>query len=108
MKEPFDLNLLSNKLDNTEMTKVWLKMRLQPENYYIAFYSSGKFLITGVKDILTVKNIASRVVKLINDVGIKNSLENVEIKNMVMTDEIKLKSSLQEIIVSLKNFFFII
>lgn len=28
----------------------WLKMRLKPENYYIAFYRSGKFLIRGVKD----------------------------------------------------------
>ena len=27
----------------------WLKMRIKPENYYVAFYKSGKFLITGVK-----------------------------------------------------------
>ena len=27
MKEPFDLHMLSNRLDNTEMAKVWLKMR---------------------------------------------------------------------------------
>ena len=39
MKEPFDLDVLLNRLDNTERAPVWLKMRLKPENYYIAFYS---------------------------------------------------------------------
>jgi transcription initiation factor TFIID TATA-box-binding protein len=52
MKEPFDLLLISKKMKNSEFTSHgarWLKMRLKPENYYTAFYKSGKFLITGVK-----------------------------------------------------------
>ena len=39
-------------MKNSEFTSHgarWLKMRLKPENYYTAFYKSGKFLITGVK-----------------------------------------------------------
>jgi len=103
MVEPFDLEILSNKLDNTEMGPSWLKMRLKPENYYIAFYAAGKFLITGIKDINMLEIISKRVVKLLNDVGIDNSLEKVEIKNIVMTDEINLKKSLQDIIQSLKT-----
>ena len=101
-EKPFDLEVLSDKLDNTERAPSWLKMRLKPENYYIAFYGSGKFLITGIKDIKMVDIISKRVIKLLNDADIDNSLENVEIKNMVMTDEINLKNSLQDIIVILK------
>ena len=38
-----------------------------------------------------------------NDVDIDNSMEEVEIKNMVITEEINLKISLQDIIMSLKT-----
>jgi transcription initiation factor TFIID TATA-box-binding protein len=62
MEKPFELEELYNKLNNTEMASTWLKMRLQPENYYIAFYRSGKFLITGIKDIKMVDTICSRVI----------------------------------------------
>jgi len=103
MKEKFDLEELSNRLDNTENTAVWLKMRLKPENYYIAFYSSGKFLITGIKTLDMLNIISKRVLKLLYDAGVNNSVEKVEIKNIVMTDEIQLKSSLNDIIISLNT-----
>ncbi len=98
MKEPFDLDMLVDKLKDTEKSACWVKMRLQPENYYIAFYKSGKFLITGIKDIETADNISKRVVKLLQEAGIDNSLETVEIKNMVMTDKIELERPLHDII----------
>jgi len=52
VKGEFNLALLSEKISGVEYSpnKMWLKMRLQPGNYYIAFYKSGKFLITGVTD----------------------------------------------------------
>ncbi|MBZ2164490.1 hypothetical protein [Methanobacterium spitsbergense] len=103
MREPFDLDLLLNKLDHTERAPVWLKMRLKPENYYIAFYGSGKFLITGIKDIKMVENISKRVIKLLHNAKINNTLENIKIKNIVMTDEVNLKKSLNDIIVSLNS-----
>lgn len=103
MEKPFELEELYSKLNNTEMASTWLKMRLQPENYYIAFYKSGKFLITGIKDIKMVDTICSRVINLLKDAHINNSLANIEIKNLVMTDEIDLKSSLHHIILNLKT-----
>ena len=103
MKELFDLEMLSDRLDNTEMAPSWLKMRLKPENYYIAFYRSCKFLITGIKDIKMVNIISKRVIKLLQEKNIDNSFEMVEIKNIVMIDEIKLNSSLRDIIMSLKT-----
>ncbi|MGF7119335.1 hypothetical protein [Methanobacterium oryzae] len=101
MKEPFDLDMLLKKLKNTEKASVWVKMRLMPENYYIAFYGSGKFLITGIKDLEIINIISKRVIKLLQDAGIDNNLVNVEIKNIVLTDEIKLENSLNEIIMAL-------
>ncbi len=103
MKEPFDLDMLLNKLDNTEKDSFWVKTRLKPENYYVAFYGSGKFLITGIKDIKTIDIISKRVIGLLQDADIDNTLEIVEIKNIVMTDEIKLNMSLDDIIVALNT-----
>lgn len=82
MIKPFDLDLLSNKLENTEMASIWLKMRLKPENYYIAFYPTGKFLIIGIKDINMVDIISKRVIKLLEESNIDNSIDKVEIKNI--------------------------
>jgi len=42
MKAPFDLLFISEKIKNSEFASgggKWLKMRLQPENYYTAFYN---------------------------------------------------------------------
>ena len=103
MKKSFDLDLLLNKLDNTERAPSWLKMRLKPENNYIAFYRSGKFLITGLKINKRIDDISKRVINLLIDAGIDNSLENIEIKNIVCTDEFKLDISLGEILSSLNT-----
>jgi len=103
MIKPFDLDLLLNKLDNTERAPAWLKLRLKPENQYIAFYRSGKFLITGLKDEKKLENISKRVIKLLDDANIDNSLESIEIKNFVCIDEIILKISLGDILSALNT-----
>lgn len=102
MENPFDLDEIL-KIDNTEKASVWVKTRLQPENYYVAFYSSGKFLITGVKDIKTINSVASRVVKLLEDNNINNKFKEVQIKNMVATDKTTLDIPLQDIILKLNT-----
>jgi len=103
MNEPFDLELLASKLDNTEFTpsKVWLKMRLKPNNEYIAFYASGKFLITGLKTFNDVEDVVKRVVKKLKESNIKVELEEIKITNIVITDEIELKTPLDTVINSL-------
>jgi len=41
LKSPLDLDKIHKKIKNTEFTTLasrWLKMRLMPENLYVAFY----------------------------------------------------------------------
>jgi len=100
LSHPLDLEKLSAKLKKTEFPPSgakWLKMRLEPENYYIAFYKSGKFLITGTKSIEEASNIAERVVATLKENGVLIEIENIEIQNIVILDYINLKISLEKI-----------
>jgi len=106
MQEPFDLDLISKRLENTEFPSSgagWLKMRLKPENYYTAFYKSGKFLITGAKDIDKVNEIAQRVLSKLKDADINAKLKNIKINNIVLMDKIELKQSLDNLIISMDD-----
>jgi len=50
LNTPLDLEYLQEHLPGSVLQKTtghWLKYRLQPENRYVAFYRSGKFLLTG-------------------------------------------------------------
>ena len=105
MKKPFSLELLFNKLDNTEFnsSKTWLKMRITPENRYIAFYKSGKFLITGLKNFKELNKVKKKVLDILKENNIENSFADLKISNIVLKDSIKLKSSLEDILVSLNS-----
>ena len=76
----------------------WLKMRIKPENYYVAFYKSGKFLITGVKSEKEINSIAERVVTILKEKGIFVEIKNIEIQNIVILDYINLKASLEKLL----------
>lgn len=106
MKEPFDLLLISKKMKNSEFTSHgarWLKMRLKPENYYTAFYKSGKFLITGVKSNDKLNEIVQRILNLLNNGGINAELKTVKIHNIVLMDKVNLNKSLDYLIVSMDD-----
>lgn len=106
MKEPFDLLLISEKLKNTEFTSHgarWLKMRLKPENYYTAFYKSGKFLITGVKSNDKLNEIVQRILNLLKNGGINAELKTVKIHNIVLMDKVNLNKSLDYLIVAMDD-----
>lgn len=100
LKDKLDLELLSSKLENTELTptKVWLKMRLQPDNKYIAFYASGKFLVTGVKTFEEMNRIVERVIRKLIKSDVHVELNEIKISNIVLSDQIELKLTLDEII----------
>lgn len=100
LQHPLDLEVLNEKLDNTEFNKdkTWLKMRLQPDNKYIAFYKSGKFLVTGLKSMEKVEDVVHRVSSLLKSSGIENPVEKIDLANMVLTDKIDLKISLENLI----------
>lgn len=105
LQNPLDLEVLNENLENTEFNKgkTWLKMRLQPDNNYIAFYKSGKFLVTGLKSLEKVDGVVNRVSLLLKSSGIENPVEKVNLTNMVLTDEIDLKVSLESLISNLNN-----
>lgn len=100
LDDKLDLDLLSSKLDNTELTpsKNWLKMRLKPDNKYIAFYASGKFLVTGVKTLKELNKTVERVITELMKSDIQVKLKEIKISNIVLSDQIELNLSLDEII----------
>ena len=60
-------------------------MRLPPEDTYIAFYKSGKYLVTG-NSVESVKNNADRVFNILIETRIKNKKINFMIHNIVVLD----------------------
>jgi len=85
LNKPLNLNHLSkiikkNLSPNLE-TKTWLKLRLPPENYYIAFYKSGKFLINGVKIPDQINNVAERILVILKDYDKEIKLVKIELKD---------------------------
>ena len=68
LSSPLDLDKLATALKGSEFctsSARWLKVRLQPDNNYIAFYKSGKFLITGAKSQEDVEKIAESVMSML-------------------------------------------
>lgn len=106
MHEPFDLELVSKKIEGTEFASSgakWLKMRIKPENYYTAFYKSGKFLITGAKNLDKVNEIVQRVLSMLKKAGINAALKTVKIHNIVLMDKIELNQSLDNLMISMDD-----
>jgi transcription initiation factor TFIID TATA-box-binding protein len=106
MNQPFDLELMSEKIDGSEFPlsgKRWLKMRIKPENYYTAFYKSGKFLITGVKNLDKVNETAQRILNILKKAGINAELKTIKIHNIVLIDKIELNQSLDNLIISMND-----
>ena len=99
---PLDLILIHERLPQTELPgkSPWLKLRLKPENTYIAFYKSGKFLIT-TKFPERLDGIAKRVLDLLHGVDIQVEIVRIEIHNIVIVTTIPLNSSLESIVVNL-------
>jgi transcription initiation factor TFIID TATA-box-binding protein len=96
----FDLNIIEKNVRSGEFTqtKVWLKMRLLPERNYVAFYKSGKFLITGVKSATELERIADRIISLLEEAGIPTYIKVISIHNFVLQEQIDMQSSLEKLI----------
>jgi len=75
-------------------------MRLPPDNTYIAFYKSGKFLIT-IKDPNKIPIIAEQVLNLLIGIGVDVNIVRIQIHNIVMQDTICLNTSLESLIANL-------
>ena len=99
---PLDLALIHERLPQTELPgkSPWLKMRLPPNNTYIAFYKSGKFLLTS-KDPEKIAGIANDVLDLLHKIDLDIEIVKVQIHNVVVQAKIPLKNSLESIIANL-------
>jgi transcription initiation factor TFIID TATA-box-binding protein len=99
---PLDLALIHQRLPQTEIPgkSPWLKMRLPPNNTYIAFYKSGKFLIT-VNDPNKISGIAEEVLKMLHKIDLDVGIVKVQIHNVVVQANIPLNITLESIIAKL-------
>lgn len=98
LKGPLDLEKLQTGLPGSEKGKShWLKYRLQPENKYVAFYKSGKFLLTGADIIENSDSLIERIIEKIHEAGLPAELKKFDISNIVCHDKIQINSSLEAI-----------
>jgi len=106
LDQPLNLLFLSKNIDGAILPKkigMWVKYRIKPENYYIAFYKSGKILITGVKSLKSINYTAQRVVKILENAGIRSTITKTEIVNIVCLGTLHLNSSLEKIVSDLNS-----
>lgn len=104
MEKLFDLEELLLKLPNCERANVWVKTRIPPYNKYTAFYSSGKFLVTGVKSEHELNKVANTVVSFIKKHGIDNNIKNININNRVFIDQLEFEVDLEKLFLELRGY----
>jgi len=91
LDRPLDLDALQALLAGSGMPKrrsSWLQYRLAPENYYIPFYRSGKFLITGVRSVAEIGPVADRVMLLLAGAGLETKATAITVHNIVAVDSL--------------------
>jgi transcription initiation factor TFIID TATA-box-binding protein len=99
LQNPFDLHHLHLLLPYTELSQKnpWLKMRLPPHNIYIAFYKSGKFLVTG-KSRSQIDKTSRQVLSILEMAGVPIDGWIIQIHNLVISDQVEMTSSLERLI----------
>jgi len=99
LSAPLDLEYLVGSIPGVILNpKVhWLQFRLPPENTYIAFYKSGKFLVTAKSMEKLQKNVDA-VLKILKKAKIDVNNAKIEIHNLVMSQTMDLKSTIEKII----------
>lgn len=104
LDRPLDLVHLHQNIKGSEQGKShWLKYRLQPENQYVAFYKSGKFLLTGKTVMNDLDGLVNRVHNLITDAGIITEIKEVNVSNIVAQSYFPLQKGLEAILQRLSD-----
>lgn len=96
----FDLQKVKDSIKDSLFssgTNVWVKIRLVPEGNYIAFYKSGKFLITGCNSTQEVFTVADRVISILQDLGVYLNKKEIKIHNIVIKDQIDMNTTLEKL-----------
>jgi transcription initiation factor TFIID TATA-box-binding protein len=105
VSEAFDLQLISQKIKGAEFAPKakLVQMRVPPQNYYVGFYKSSKFVITGFAEIDLVDHFSQQVIRVLRGAGIHVKLKKVDVVNLVFTDEIELKKPLDKLVLFLDD-----
>ena len=105
VEDAFDLALLESRIENAQSSPKtpWLKLRLEPEDYYVAFYRSGKFLITGIQNFELIDTIVTRILEVLQQAGVDAKLESVTVHNIVAVDNVDLHMTLEHLVASLSD-----
>lgn len=103
---PLDLEILRNVLPGSKFSNKkngWLMYRLKPELRYIAFYRSGKFLITG-KDLQNnINDVSQRILKYIIEAGFNRAIIQIKVHNIVAKGKIVNNSTLESFLLNNSN-----
>lgn len=101
LDQPLDLPLIHSKIPGSSFPKNahWLRMRLE-DNTYVAFYRSGKFLITQ-KNPAKLEEIARKVIHILKEIHVELKVQDIVIHNIVVVDSVILNTSLENLIANL-------
>jgi transcription initiation factor TFIID TATA-box-binding protein len=99
---PLDIDYLNQKIPGTKKDpKVhWLKYRLPKNKSYVAFYKSGKFLVTAKTFEQIDKNVNYVLLKL-EKIGISTNDWKLEIHNLVIVDIVDLPCTIEKLFMNL-------
>lgn len=99
LTEPLDLEKLHENLaGSAKSTSHWLKYRLPENNRYVAFYKSGKFLLTG-RDVLEKQDdLCAQILDILCKADVAHSLDHLTINNIVCKTSVELNKTLDTII----------
>lgn len=104
LSAPLDLELLHRNLPVPEIsTSHWLKYRMPEDNRYVAFYKSGKFLLTG-KELLEKKDeLCKTILARLKEAGVDLEIVAFTVNNIVFNTRAELHVPLESIYVSLDS-----
>jgi len=99
---PLDIGYLTQNIPGTvKDPKVhWLKYRIPKNNSYVAFYKSGKFLITAKSFEQVDKNV-KHVLSKLEKIGISTKDWKLEIHNLVIGDSVNLPCTVEKLVANM-------
>jgi len=102
LEAPLDIGYLNQNIPGTvKDPKVhWLKYRIPKNNSYVAFYQSGKFLITA-KSFEQVNENVKHVLSQLKKLDISTEGWKLEIHNLVIGDAVDLSCTVEKLVANM-------
>jgi transcription initiation factor TFIID TATA-box-binding protein len=99
---PFDISYLHQHIPGTlkDPNVHWLKYRVPENNSYVAFYQSGKFLVTA-KSFGQIDENVKHVLSTLEKIGISTKGWKLEIHNLVIGDKVDLPCTIKRLVANM-------